>query len=409
MILEEKLNFSSKTKGMFFGIAGLGLVLVIIGLLVGEGSTRFWSSYLLGNFFFTAISITALLWIAVSYVSKSGWNIVLKRVKEAMSGYFIIGGIAFAIMMIATFIGDHNGMKAVFEWAHLDSAGFLHHPDGTKEFDPVIFAKSGYLNITFFIIRNIIYFVGWYVFYRILRKLSIQEDAALSLTPYKKAYRLSAGFLPFYGVTFCLFSIDWAMSLEPHWYSTMFEVNVFAGALVSTFTIIALIAYILKSKGYMSYVNENHFHDLGKLIFGFSIFWAYTWVGQFLLIWYANIPEEVPYYYTRMHDNWAPVFWANLIINFICPFLLLMMRDSKRNMNYLISVCILLLVGRFIDWYLMIMPGAAGDAAGIGFFEIGFFFFFAGIFGYTVMYKLSQASLVPRNHPLLVESIHHEI
>lgn len=409
MVIEERFNFTGRAKALFLGISGLGLLLIILGLLVSPDNTRFWASFLFGNFYFTAISITAVAWIAVNYLAKAGWGTVLKRIKEAMGSYFIVGGIGFAVLIIATFFGEHSGMHAIYEWTHLDSKGYLHHENGHVEYDHVLFGKSGYLNMTFFIIRNIIYFGAWYVFYRTLRRNSLEEDNGLSLKPYNRSFKLSAGFLPFYGVTFCLFAIDWAMSLEPHWYSTMFEVNVFAGALVSNFTIIALIAFLLKRNGYMEYVNENHFHDLGKLMFGFSIFWTYTWVGQFLLIWYANLPEETPYYYVRMHNNWEPLFWMNLILNFVGPFLMLMMRDSKRRYKWLIFVGSLMLVGRFIDWFLVIMPGAAGDHAAIGFYEIGFFLFFGGIFAYTVANRLASANLVPKNHPYLGESLHHEI
>jgi hypothetical protein len=409
--LSKTLANASKAKTYAYALSGIGLVLLLIGYFIASPESRparFWSSFLLGDFFFIAISITAVLWMAVNYLANAGWGTVLKRIQEAIGGYFIVGGIGLLILIIASFIGDHSGMKAIYEWTHVDANGILHH-EGKSEFDYVLMGKRGYLNLTFFIIRQIVYIGAWYWFYHAFRKNSLAEDKELTLKYYNSSYKFSAGFLPFYAVTFCLFSFDWAMSLEPHWYSTMYGVNVFAGALVGMFTVTSIIAFLLKKNGQLPEVNENHFHDNGKLMFGFSIFWTYTWVGQFLLIWYANLPEEVPYFYLRMHHSWAPLFWLNLILNFVAPFILLMMRNSKRNYNWLIFVGCLIIIGRFIDWFLLIMPGAAGDYAHVGLIEIGMWLFFAGIFAFVVIRRLAAAPLVPINHPFLQESLHHEI
>jgi hypothetical protein len=146
-------------------------------------------------------------------------------------------------------------------------------------------------------------------------------------------------------------------------------------------------------------------------MFGFSIFWTYTWISQFLLIWYANLPEETPYYMKRLHGAWYYIFFLNFIVNFIFPFLALMMRDQKRIWSYLIIVGGLLLLGRYTDFYLLIMPGtaAAHHQAGLGFYEFGFFLLYAGIFAFTVCRELAKANLAPINHPYLEESMHHEI
>jgi Na+-driven multidrug efflux pump len=159
----------------------------------------------------------------------------------------------------------------------------------------------------------------------------------------------------------------------------------------------------------MAWVNENHLHDLGKLIFGFSIFWTYVWFAQFMLIWYSNIPEETVYFYKRWEPEYKPWFWLNIIINFVSPLLLLMDRDVKRKQNTMLAVCILLLLGHWLDYYLMVMPGTVENERGFGIIEIGTAIGFAGLFTFLVMNKLSKHALAPKNHPFLEESLHHQI
>jgi hypothetical protein len=299
----------------------------------------------------------------------------------------------------------------MFEWLHVDSSGFLHEENGHKAYDEVLHGKHGYLNISFFTIRFVVIVGVWCIVRHFMRKYSVREDQNGGIADFNKSVSLSAFYVPFFAVTFCFFCYDWLMSLEPHWYSTMYAVNIFASALVGAAATMVFIMALLKRNGYMNYITENHFHDLGKYMFGFSIFWTYTWISQFLLIWYANIPEETVYYMARLHGGWYFVFFANFIINFIFPFLALMMRDQKRINSYLIVVAGILLIGRYIDFYLLIMPGTAAmkHQAGLGFYEFGFFLLYAGIFAFTVCRELSKAGLAAKNHPYFEESLHHEI
>jgi Ni/Fe-hydrogenase subunit HybB-like protein len=198
-------------------------------------------------------------------------------------------------------------------------------------------------------------------------------------------------------------SWDWIMSVDPHWFSTLFGWYVFASMFVSGITTIALITIYLKSKGYLEKVNHNHIHDLGKFMFGVSVFWTYLWFSQFMLIWYANIPEEVTYFITRIEDYNLP-FFGMIALNFIFPLLLLMNSDYKRVNWFIVMTGIIILVGHYIDVFNMIMPATVGDKWFIGIPELSGIAFFAGLFIYVVFNSISKAPLEPTGDPLLKES-----
>lgn len=203
---------------------------------------------------------------------------------------------------------------------------------------------------------------------------------------------------------------DWIMSIDTHWFSTMFGWYVFASWWVSGLALITFIVIMLKDKGYLSVVNSNHIHDLGKFVFAFSIFWTYIWFSQFLLIYYAGIPEETIYFVERWkNDHYAPVFFINLIVNFFFPFLVLMTRDAKRHTRILKVVCPAIVFGHWLDFYLMVTPGTLQENGGFGLIEVGLLAMYASAFIYVALSNLAKAPLVARNHPMLKESLHHHI
>jgi hypothetical protein len=398
--MDRRFELPGKAKNIFLGASAFGILLIILGLVINPGEPgRFWANLLLSGFYFTAFSVLALAFIAINYLANAAWAVGLKRIFEAITMFLPVGIAVFAILFLATFIGENNGLHAIYEWTHKNEVAK----------DVVLQGKSGYLNIPFWITRALVFLGAWTIFAKVFRKYSLNEDMTGGMVNYKKSFTLSAYFMPFFGLSFCIAGWDWLMSVQPHWYSTMFSVNVFAGALVGMLTVTNIIVIIMKKNGQMEWLNENHIHDLSKWMFAFSIFWTYTWVAQYLLIWYANLPEETPYYFIRMHGAWKIVFFTNFILNFCCPFLFFMMRSSKRQMNWVIFVSVLLLIGRFIDWFMIVMPIAAGKDAGFGFYELGFWLLFAGIFAYVVGASMAKANLIAKNHPYLIESLHHEI
>jgi hypothetical protein len=421
---EERLIISRKTTNKFFLTIAIGVVLLIVGILfmvfgggehhgpVVEGAeaavahepASWWKRLVinlwLNNVYFTGISLVGVFFVAVQYVAYAGWSVVIKRIPEAMGYYLPIGGI---IMILLFIVGNHD----IFHWTH----DYLYNLEDPR-YDPIIAGKQGFLNFWFFLIRMVIYFALWIFFFNWLRKISLNEDLNGGTSYYHKSIRISAMFLVVFGITSSTSAWDWVLSIDTHWFSTMFGWYVFASWFVSGLAVITLTTIILKQKGYLRMVNANHLHDLGKFVFAFSIFWTYIWFSQFMLIWYANIPEESIYFIERLggnggHFKW--IFFTNLLINFAFPFLVLMTRDAKRQMIMLKLVTIAILIGHWLDFYLMMMPGTLRTDAGIGLIEVGTTLIFVGIFLIAFTKGLTKASLVPVNHPFLEESVHHHV
>ena len=337
-------------------------------------------------FFFMMISLGALAFYAIQYASQSGWSPVLFRVMQAITYYLLPG--ALIVLAIAFFADKH-----LFIWMDPDVVAH----------DKLIQAKAGWLNKTAFLIRGLIFIGGWSLYRYFSRKFSLAQDLANDNKNFKRNFQISAGFLVFYIYTESMMSWDWVMSVDPHWFSTLFGWYIFASMVVSGITTIALMTIYLKSKGYMKFVNDSHLHDLAKYMFGFSVFWAYLWFSQFMLIWYANIPEEVTYFVTRIEDYTIP-FFTMFALNFIFPFLVLMNSDYKRIPWFIVMAGMIILVGHYMDVYNMIMPATVGDRWGFGLPEISALALFSGLFIILVFYSLSKAPLLAKGNPFIKES-----
>jgi len=351
------------------------------------------------NVFFVGISVVGTVWMAIQYVAYAGWSVMVKRIAEAFSAWLIPGAVIMVIVFGISLI-NHD----IFHWT---LPGIM--DKGSENYDAIIAGKSGFLNLPFYVIRMLIYLGIWIYFSMRLRKLSLAEDLNGGTAYFHKSITVAAMFLVLFAVTSSMAAWDWVMSVDTHWFSTMFGWYVFASWWVSGIAGITLTAIFLRQNGYLRFLSEGHLHDLGKLMFGFSIFWTYVWFSQFMLIWYANLPEEAVYYNQRLggwEGKYTWLFFANLFINFVFPFLGLMTRDAKRQMIILKIVCIAIIVGHWSDFYLMFMPGTLKGDSGF-LIEIGIFAIFAGSFLLLMTRRLASAPLVPVNHPFLDESIHH--
>ena len=350
-----------------------------------------WAAFYVACIFFLLLSVGVMAFYAIQYAAQAGWSPILFRVMEGITAYMLPGSIIFFIVLVLSAMH----MNHLFVWMDADVVAN----------DTLIQGKSGYLNVTFFLIRAAIFLGLWNFFRAKMRKNSIAQDSTTDLTFYKKNFKLAATFLVIFIITESIMSWDWVMSVDPHWYSTLFGWYVFASFFVSGITVITMITLYLKSKGYLEHVNTSHIHDLAKFMFGISIFWTYLWFSQFMLIWYSNIPEEVTYYVTRIEHYKLP-FFGMLALNFIFPLLILINTDFKRLTWIVVMAGIVILFGHYIDFFNMIMPATVGDQWFIGIPEIGSLMFFLGLFIFIVFSALTKAPIEPKGNPFIEESKH---
>lgn len=354
-----------------------------------------WSALYVAGIFFFLISVGVLAFYAIQHASQAGWSPVVFRVMEGITAYVLPGAVILFILLLLS--ATHFNHNHLFVWMDKDVVAN----------DTIIQGKTSFLNIPFFLIRAAVFLGGWVLYRFVSRKISIRQDnePENATLLHKKMVKASAVFLVFFIVTESIASWDWIMSVDPHWYSTLFGWYVFASFFVSGITVIALITIYLKSKGLLEYVNKSHIHDLAKYMFAFSIFWTYLWFSQFMLIWYSNIPEEVTYFVQRIEDYNLP-FFGMMAINIVFPLVVLMSADFKRVNWIVVFVGIILLFGHYLDFFTMIMPATVGDRWFIGISEISSVLFFAGLFIFVVFSALSKHPLLVKNNPLIEESKH---
>jgi len=395
-------TFTQKGKSITFVMIAIGLISVIAGFMMD--SHQAWSNLLHNTIYFMLIALGGTFFLAVQYAAEVGWSAAIKRIPEAMGAFLPWAAGLMLVVFFGNMMAAHNGSAHyLYHWMHSE----LFDP-ASPEYDRIIAGKSGYLNLPFFVIRMLLYFAIWIGFTKALRKWSLKEDEIGGNEPFFKARRLSITFLVLYAITSSTSAWDFIMSIDTHWYSTLFGWYTFAGSFVSAIAIMNFILAYLVRTGKMPWVTEHHLHDAGKFMFAFSVFWTYLWFAQFMLIWYANIPEEVTYFMIRF-DHYRGLFLANFFINFIAPFLLLMSRDAKRKPLLLMAVSVILFVGHWIDTFLMVTPGVAKEHWHIGWMEVGTTIGFLGLFMFVVQNALAKAPLLREKHPLMQESLHHNI
>ncbi|MDT3404444.1 quinol:cytochrome C oxidoreductase [Mucilaginibacter terrae] len=414
---DERFEFAGKAKTFSLVAIVIGVLGIVYGFAIDHHehhAVRTFSNLLLMSYYFVGVCVAGVFFLAYQYMAQAGWSVGLLRIPQAFAR---ILGIAVLVLLIVVGAGlflthpeMHEGhqVDAPYLYAHWATKGLA--IEGSPIYDAVIAGKSAFLNKPFFY-GSLVVMLGLYsLFGKLLVDYSNSEDSLGGMLNYNKSFKISAIFLVIFGFTFPIYSFGTIMSLEAHWFSTMFGWYNLAAVHVSGLAVIALTLAILKENGYFSWVNENHMHDLGKLIFGFSIFWTYVWFAQFFLTWYANMPEESVYFYRRWEPEYKWWFWLNIVLNFCAPLFLLMKNDNKRSFTRMKIVTIIIIIGHWLDYYLMIMPGTMENHREFGITELFTFIGFAGLFSFLMLNALSKfESLVPKKHPLLDESLHHHI
>lgn len=390
-MLERLTNFQlpSSVQHCATGLAIIGAVTFVAGLWVQP--QLLWASVLMCSFLLVSLGLSGLLMIALQYLTGAGWSIALRRISEALSSLLIPGLIGIAAVLILR--------PELYPWTTVAEGD--HGFTGFKGF---------WLNHTNWLIRAVIYAGIWLFFAYVLRRHSRRQDVDGKLTHTRWNIAWSAMFVVLFALTYWLASVDWLMSLEPLWFSTMYGVYNFAGLFTGGVACTIVIAVWLRNNGPLrGVISDDHLHDLGKLLLAFTTFWAYIWFCEYMLIWYANIPEETEHFIRRTHDLWKPLFYLNVGLNWIIPFLALLPRAGKRDGSFLVKIALIVLAGRVLDMYLLVVPTVSEATPFAGIAPLGIIAGGIGVFILVIGRALGNAPLVPVRDPFLEESLHHHV
>ncbi len=385
-------DFVKGLKSKAIILAGIGAVGTALAYVASD-IHHFMASYLLAFVYFLGISVTAIFFSALQFLVRAGWSASVRRIAEFFTGfvpYLAIGFIPIVIDIL-------TGHSTLYHWAH--------HTDDVIN-DPVLKAKSAYLNQTFFFIRLALYYLVWmWMRSFIVGNSYKQDEMGHDYTPTKKNMKRSAPFIIMYALTITFAGFDLMMSVEPHWFSTMFGVYFFAGNFVSTIAMLTIFTAILYRAGHLKgFVTPEHFHDLGKLLFAFTVFWMYISFSQYFLIWYANMPEETEYFIGRTHTSWQWIGWALLFIHFILPFAILLQQKVKRNLSVLIATSVIILVMHLIDLSWVVLP-VFSEHIFFAWQVIPLFLLFLGAFLFATAQQFAKKSMIAYNDPYIEESV----
>ena len=386
-----RFPFSQSLKNLFLGLILVGFLSFAVGFFIDP--KRLWYAFLTAQLYVLFISLGGLFFVAIQHVSKAGWSVNIRRIMEAFSFYIPIG---LPLALALLFSGDY-----LYSWFNQE----------TVAQDHLLQHKSSYLNIPFLAIRLLLFFGIWIFFAKKLVGFSLKQDQSGSAELTHKSLRYSVIFLILFALSFSFFSFDTLMSLEPHWFSTIFAVYSFAGAFKSFIAVLILLLIYLNHKGILTkdLVNENHWHDLGKFLLGLVIFWAYIAFSQYMLVWYANLPEEAIYYLHRSAGEWKWLSLSLIAFNFILPFVFLLPRWVKRDAKALVIVSVLVLIMQYVDIYWMTYPQLDHHHIIFGWMEIGLLMGFIGLFAFSLFHFLSKHPLVPLKSPWQKESLTHHV
>jgi hypothetical protein len=385
-----KFEASQKLKTLSYVFIAIGVITFVVGLM--KNQERMWASYLVSFFFFATVGLGGLFWSALQNLVKAGWSVSVRRYAEGLTAYIPVMVVTSLILLL--------GLKHLYPWADAEQVAQ----------SAILQSKTSYLNVGFLVVRLLFFGLGMLAFRQILVGNSIKQDKSGDEGLTHKNVGFSIGFVLFFAITFSLFSVDTLMSLLPSWYSTIFGIYCFAGLFQAVFAVMIPIVIFMRRAGFVKgYVTEEHLHDLAKFMKGFTVFWAYIAFSQFMLIWYANIPEETEYYIMRAQHGWMGISIALLVFRFIVPFIALLPKALKRNENHLLAVSALILAMQYLDIFWMVYPNFFDGHMTFGLWEIGMFLGFAGLFLTVLFNFFTKNSIVAIKDPRMHEAINHHV
>ena len=383
--MNQAVQIPDKWYRWLYLLMGIGLVTFVAGLFFAQ--TRIWPNFLIAEFYLLGLGLGAGFIIAVQYTSNAAWGTAYRRIPEAVTA-LLPWGLAGILVLIF-------GIHTLYEWSH----------ESVVAHDPLLQKKSVYLNVPFFVGRLLFYIAGWVFLSRRIAYHSQRQDRDGLIKHTHINVKYSSALLVFGVITFIFASFDLLMSLQPHWYSTVFGLITLSGMFLNALAIVTLLAVTLRWLGFQEIITRDHLHDLGKLVMAMSAFWVYMWISQHLLIWYSNIPEETSYYVFRHFGGWGSLSFLNLVLNWFVPFVVLLPKATKRNDKIMFQVSLILVIGHWLDLYILVMPGIFGTQPTLGLWELGMFAGMLGLIFRVIFRKLETREFVPVNDPYLVESL----
>jgi hypothetical protein len=373
-------------KMLFLGMAVLGLILSGVGFAVD--AHQFFHSYLTAYLYVLTIALGCLFFVMLQHLTRSGWSVAVRRLAEVGAWTLPF----FAILFIPILFG----MGDLFHWSE----------EGAAEHDHLIQHKQGYLNLTFFLIRAAFYFLAWTLLARYFMRRSINQDTTKDPLITVQMQRRAAPGIILFGFTLTFMAFDWLMSMDPHWFSTIFGVYTFAGTAVGSFAFLAVVSMTLRRGGCLVHtVRNDHYQDLGRWMFAFSVFWAYIAFSQFFLIWYGNIPEETIWYVHRIEGNWKMGSLFLVVGHFLVPFVLLMSRWIKRKPGFVTAIAVWMLIILYWHIYWRVMPNLHHHGIHFHWIDLACLVGVGGVFLTLYTRKLIGHALVPVGDPRLPESL----
>ena len=390
-----RFTLNKRTWGIVLLLSVAALTVSLVGWVAD--AEQFYFSYLIGWFFCLTLTLGALFFVMVHHITKARWVVAVRRIPEALLWSFPL----LALLSIPILFGMHD----LYHWTHAEA-----YVEGGPEYDAVLAGKQGYLNIPFFLGRLALYFLVWsYMAYR-LYSLSLRQDVDPDPEIPAQQRKVSGWGIPVFAVTVAFASYDLIMSLDPHWFSTIFGVYIFAGAFSSSIALVVLTSALLQRRAgaLRQVVTIEHYHDLGKWMFAFTVFWAYIAFSQYMLIWYGGLPEETVFYRHRLEHGWQWHSAALLILHFIAPFIILLPRASKRFVPLLSVMAVWFLIMQWFDLYWIAMPVHLADHAAFSWIDIPVWLGLFGVFVSLFAFRLGRHSLVPERDPYLADSLRFE-